>query len=112
MMVDFDRVMRGIDHYLDQEILSKMGWQKWVIGTAADLYTRNAKEIYHTLKENELVKMLGIIKDDMIDLDMMHEELMKQARKGPVTIDLPLGMGKLTLNERDVDLLHQHITSA
>lgn len=111
-MVSFEKVMAGIDHYLDQEILSKMGWQKWVIGTAADLYTRNATEIYHTLKDNDLVKMLGIIHDDMIDLDIMHEELMKQARKGPVTIDLPLGMGRLTLNENDVELLRQHIMRA
>lgn len=112
MMVDFDKVMRGIEHYLDQEILSKMGWQKWVIGTAAELYVMNAREIYNSLKENDLVKMLGIIKDDMIDLDMMHDSLRKQAAKGPVSLDLPLGMGKLTLNERDVDLLYQHIINA
>lgn len=111
-MVDFEKVMRGVEHFLDNEILSKMGWQRWVLGTAIELYLKNSKEIYQHLSNEDLIKMLGVIDGDMIDIDAIHREMMKQAQKGSVTIDLPIGMGKVTLTERDVDLLYQHIMNA
>lgn len=48
----------------------------------------------------------------MIDVDKLHRALTEQASKGNVSVDLPLGMGRLTLTQRDVESLHNYIVNA
>lgn len=111
-MVDIDRIVRGVMRYLDREVLDKMGWQRWVLGTGVSLYAKNAREIFEEWKDKEVIRMLGVVDGDMIDLDKLHKELMEQARKGAITIDLPAGLGRVTLSDHDVDLMHNYIINA
>ena len=43
-----------------------------------------------------------------INVEALHEELLKQARKSPVTFNLPM-LGNVTLNEADVQKLYSDI---
>ena len=46
--------------------------------------------------------------DDRIDVDLLYNELKKQAQKGAITFNVPL-LGAITLNDTDLDKLYQRI---
>lgn len=109
-MYNLNQVMTGLTKFIDNEILTKInGWQKWVIGTGLGIATTKMENIFNSLKHNELIKALDLIdENDHINVDVIYEELMKQAQKEPITIDLPM-LGALTLKEQDVMSLYNYI---
>ena len=109
-MYSLGQVVGGITNYLDAEVLSKIaGWQKWVIGAGLGVTLNKSANIFNELKNNPMIKALGVIdKNDMIDVDTLYHEIKKQAKKGPVTFNLPL-VGNMTLNESDVDKMYNNI---
>ena len=109
-MYEFSRVLNGITKYVDTEIVDKInGWQKWIVGGGVGIALSNSTNIFNRLKENEFVKMLGIInEEDKIDVDKIYKEIKTQAKKGPVTFNAPL-VGAITFTEADVDKLYQLI---
>lgn len=113
-MVSVSQVQVGVVKYIDDEILSKIqGWEKWVLGAGAGIAARRTVNIFNALKSSNVVKMLGIIdENDMIDIDLLHEEFAKQAKdKGAITFNVPL-IGALTLNASDVEKLYSYIVNA
>lgn len=113
-MVNFSQVQTGLSKYVDHEIIGKIsGWQKWVIGTFVGIALSKSTEVFNQLKQNQFVKMMGIIDaDDHIDLDLLYREVKKQAEEsGAITFDVPM-MGALTLNETDVDKLYEYIRNS
>lgn len=109
-MYNLNQVMSGLTKFIDNEILTKInGWQKWVIGAGLGIATTKMENIFNSLKHNELIKVLDLIdENDHINVDVIYEELMKQAQKEPITIDLPM-LGALTLKEQDVMSLYNYI---
>ena len=109
-MYNLGQVVGGISNYLDAEILGKItGWQKWIVGAGLGLSINKATNIFNELKNNAMIKTLEIIDDnDMIDVDTLYREVKKQARKGPITFNVPM-IGNLTLNESDVDKIYNNI---
>jgi hypothetical protein len=109
-MYNLDQVMTGLTKFIDNEIINSIsGWQKWVVGTGLGIATTKGTHIFESLKQNELIKMLELIdENDNIDVDTIYEELLKQARRGPITIELPM-VGNLTLKEQDVISLYNYI---
>lgn len=109
-MVNLAQVQAGLNQYIAQEFLSKMtGWQKWVFGASAAMLNSNIANVFNQLKENGLVKMLGVIdQNDNIDLDKLYAAFKEQARQSSITFDLPV-VGATTLNESDVDKLYSFI---
>lgn len=109
-MYNLGQVVRGISEYLDNEIVYKIsGWQRWVVGAGLGVSLNRSTEIFNELKKNEIVKTLGLIdNDDKIDVDTIYKELVKQAKKGAITFDLPM-IGSITLNEKDVNKLYDYI---
>ncbi len=110
MSVSLAQVQSGVVKYVDNEILPKItDWRRWVLGAAVGTALSNMGGIFSELKEQPLVKMLGVIDDkDMIDIDKIYKEIVKQAAKGPVTFDVPM-MGPLTLSQADVESLYRYI---
>lgn len=109
-MYNLGQVVRGISEYLDNEIVYKIsGWQRWVVGAGLGVSLNRSTEIFNELKKNEIVKTLGLIdNDDKIDVDTIYKELVKQAKKGAITFNLPM-IGSITLNEKDVNKLYDYI---
>lgn len=111
-MYEYNKVINGIAKYVDSEIVDNItGWQKWVIGSGVAIALSNTTDFFNKLKQNEFVKMLGIIdKNDKIDVDKIYKELKKQAKKSSITFNVPM-IGAMTLNELDVDKIYELIKS-
>lgn len=111
-MYNYSQVISGIAKYIDTEIVNKIvGWKKWVVGSGIGLALSNTTEVFNQLKNNEFVKMLGVIdKEDKIDVDKIYKEMKKQAKKSAVTFDMPM-IGAITLNEQDLDRMYELIKS-
>lgn len=109
-MYEYIKVLNGITTYIDKEIIDKInGWQKWIVGSGIGIAMSNSTNVFNELKNNQFIKMLGIInKDDKIDVDKIYKEFKKQAKKSAITFDVPL-IGTITLTEQDVDKLYEYI---
>lgn len=109
-MATLAQVKTGAAAYIEQEIISKIGgWQKWVAGAAVSMALNRADAIFEALRQNPAVQLLGIVDGDgNIDLDALYAEFKKQAQRGSVAFDVPM-IGKLTLNESDVDKIYNSI---
>lgn len=112
-MVHKSKVLTGIAGYIDDEIVSKMagGWKAWLIGSAAGLATARAGKLIDELLRNPMVTALGLAEGENIDVDAIYAELLKQARKGSATVDLPV-VGPITFGVADVESLYRHIMGA
>lgn len=109
-MANLGQVKNGLARYIDREITAKMtGWQKWVFGAMAGVALNNTAGIFEQLKQMPVVKMLGVVDaNDNIDMDSLYHQFKEQARKGPITFDVPM-IGPMTLNEGDVDKIYNAI---
>ena len=111
-MYEYSRVINAIATFVDNEILTNVnGWQKWVLGSGLGIALSDSEELFNTLKNNEIVKMLKIVDDDKINVDKIYKELKKQAKKSPVSFSIPM-IGTLTLKEEDVDRLYEIIQNS
>ena len=109
-MISYDQFMNGTAKYIEDDILKKMsGYQKWLMGTAVGIGIKRIDDMYDKIVSNPIVEMLGLIdENDMIDDDVIYEELKKQAHTTPAVLEIPL-IGKITMNEQDVDKWHNYI---
>lgn len=108
-MYEYNKVINAIATFIDEEILTNInGWQKWVLGSGVGIALSDSKELFNSLKGNEIIKMLKIVDGDQINVDKIYKELKKQAKKSPVTFNIPM-IGTLTLKEEDVDKLKEII---
>ena len=74
------------------------------------LLIKKSGAILDSYKDNQLVKILGIMDSEgNVDIDVLAEELKKNIPKGGVRVDIPI-IGVLTFKENDVDKLYEYIT--
>lgn len=112
-MVHMSKVMRGIANYVDREIVGKLrgSLSAWIVGGVTVLALNKAETIMHNLNDNPMVKALGIIDGEQVDVESLYRELRTQAEKSNATVDLPL-IGSITLGVNDVDRLYRLIMEA
>lgn len=109
-MIDYKHVMQGIMTFMDKELLPKMsGYQRWIFGTGCGIAGKKCENIFTAIKDNSILKTLDLVDGDKINVDLLYEELAKQAAKGSVDIDVPM-IGTIKLDKTDVDKLHRYIT--
>ena len=109
-MVHKSKVLNGIASYIDDEIVSKMAgsWKAWVFGSAAGIVVSRADGLISAAANNPMVKALGLIDGETIDVDAVCAELRKQAQKGTATLDIPI-IGPVSFGSSDVESLYRHI---
>ncbi len=108
-MYNIEQVVNGITRYIDEDIISKTnGYQKWILGVGTGLIMNKSTELFNEIQKNPLIKSLGVIDGNEIDVDLLYREFKKQADKGSITFDIPLG-GKLTLDTNDIDKIYECI---
>lgn len=109
-MVSMEQVKRGIARYLDEEFTNKMnGWQKWVFGVGSAMLLENFSTVINNLKKNPMVEYIQLFDESgNVAVERIHQHLRAQARKGPITFDIPM-LGSITLNDADVEKLYQFI---
>jgi len=116
-MVPITQVKAGLETYIQQEILTKTeGLPRWGVGAMLGIAFKKSESIIAQLRQNKFIQAMGLIDEQgNIDVDLIYNELKKQAVKTDATIDLkimdvPLGTIKLT--SADVDALYQAIRAA
>lgn len=109
-MVTVSKIQQGVSAYIAEEFLGRLnGLQKWGVDIVTSLLLANSAEIFNRCKNNEAVKLMGVIdENDNIDIDKLYTYARAAAVKGPVTFSMPL-VGAVTLNEGDVDKLYNCI---
>lgn len=109
-MYNYNKVIEGLMTFVDKELIPKMeGYQRWVFGTACGIMGKKCEKIYESLKDVALLKTLDVLDGEQVNVDLLYEELAKQASKSPVTIEIPM-LGTIRLDKSDVDKLHRYIT--
>lgn len=108
-MYEYNKILDAISKFVDEDILTNVnGWQKWLLGSGLGLVLSDSEDMFNQIKNNEFVKMLKIVDGDKINVDKIYKELKKQAKKTPISINIPM-IGVLTLKEEDVDKLYKLI---
>lgn len=109
-MVHYTKVINGIVEFIDHDMISKMAgnWRAWGIGTIVALVARRAPEIFNKLKSNPMVETMGLIDGEMVDVDAIYSELIKQSQKSSATVEFPL-IGPVAYSSADVEELYRCI---
>lgn len=110
-MIHKSKVLHGVAAYIDDEIVSKLAgsWKAWAVGGLAGIAVSRGDALISQYANNPIVKALGLMDGDMIDVEAIATELRRQASRGPATIDVPL-IGPITFGPSDIDSLYRHIT--
>jgi hypothetical protein len=95
---------------MEREIASKMNgsFKSWMLGAAVGLVTTRADALLAGLLQNPMLTALHLVEGEMVDVDAIYGELLKQAQKSSATISLPL-VGTVTFKENDVEALYRYI---
>lgn len=113
-MVSIERVEKGIANYMDTELMAKLpanGWERVVIGAAIGIAVKRSERVVNALKDNAIVKTLGVITEDgAVDVDTLKEAAMEQVKKqGFAEIGgIPI-IKKITFRAEDVEKLYHYI---
>ena len=109
-MVHVDKVKNGVVKFIDTEVVNKLpGWKSWVFGAGAILMLSKADAIIERAKEHPMVKMMGVIDGDMVDVDALYAAFKKQAQTvGAVDISVP-AIGDMRMGVADIDRLYNFI---
>lgn len=110
-MVKFEKVIDGINRYLNYELYAGMNdWQEIIARMAVSRVVGNTDSLKHLLETNPIAKMFAIIDSEgNVDVDGIMKELREQmAHKGKIEFSVPL-FGKFTFSVNDVDKLYNTI---
>lgn len=109
-MVTLQQFTDGLKGYMQSGVLPHLPTDKqFLAGVALGVATSKADKVAQTLKDNQLVKMLGLIDGDMLDDEALIVAMREQMnRQGSWQLDVPL-LGRLTFTAQDVDALQRAI---
>jgi hypothetical protein len=109
-MVNIEQVKQGFARYVDAEFTNKMtGINRWLVGGIAGIAILRAENIYNHLKDMSFIKMLDVVDENgMIDIDIIYNAFLDQARRGEAVIDMPM-VGQTKFSEHDIEMLYRYI---
>lgn len=113
-MVTVDKIQRGAARYVDMEMLPHLeGKDKWIITGAVTLYLAKLPALVQGIKDNEMVKVLGIISADgsSVDIDALINSIRPAAQQSPASFRIPFG-GTLQFTIEDIEKLKTYIMQA
>lgn len=114
MKVTVAQAAAGLDSYIQSEFVGKIqDWRKWAVAAGSGLVKDKAVNIVNSLKNNPVVKTMGIIdEDDKIDIEILYKHFYKAAEAtGPVTQNILL-LGPTTFTASDIEKLYTAIMTA
>lgn len=111
--MEFEKVIKGLMTYIEREMVPGMnGWQTIAAGVAMNRIARRSEHLKQWMHETPILKVMGIINDEGVDINGLAEDLKIQIeRKGKLTLEIPM-MGKYTFYAADIDKLRNTIMEA
>lgn len=112
-MVTYGQIIDGLTKFIDFELISQLtGNQKILLGIGSGIALRKGENVYNTLRNNSVVKMLDIMDGEgRIDIETLYQEAKKQVEKEVIRLELPI-IGTLKLNEEDIEKLYNYIKNS
>lgn len=109
-MIHYSRVVQGILKYIQNEMAGKLAgsWKAWAMNIMAGMAASKAEPLIRELSANSVVKALGLIDGENVNVDALMGELRKQAKDSTATINIPM-IGVYTIGIADVDALDRYI---
>lgn len=109
-MIHYSRVISGAVNYIDSEIIAQMNGslKGWGLGIVTGLMAKRAEQLFSELRQNPLLVSLGIVEDEMVDIEAIYAEALRMAQKGSATVNLPM-VGAVTFRAADVESLYRHM---
>lgn len=108
-MYHYKTVLHGLVKFVDEELVPKMtGLNKWLFGTGAGIIANKGEHVFHALKDIELLHTLELIDEEKINVTCIYKELLRQAEKGEIHIEIPM-IGTIKLDHSDVEKMYRYI---
>lgn len=112
--MEFDKVMRGIAKFLDNEVYCKMNdWQEMLARIAVSRVIGNTEALKTTLKNDSIVKVLSVMDDKgNVEIEGLLRDIKAHlTQKGKITLSISL-FGNMSFVPDDVDTLRRYIMEA
>lgn len=109
--MEFERVLKGIMKYLNNEIYAGMNdWQEMLARLAVSRIIGNEQNLKNMLMTNPFIKTFAIIdQNGMVDVEGLMRDIKTQIQeKEKISFSLPI-FGRFTFTAADVDKLHHTI---
>lgn len=109
--MEFERVLKGIMKYLNNEIYAGMNdWQEMLARLAVSRVIGNEQNLKNMLMTNPFIKTFAIIdQNGMVDVEGLMRDIKTQIQeKEKISFSLPI-FGRFTFTAADVDKLHRTI---
>lgn len=109
-MIHYTKVINGLMRYIDADILAQFNgsFGAWGAAIILGLTAKRVEQVYHSIANNALVKALGIIDGELIDIEAIYAETLKASQKGSATLSLPI-IGPITFKTADVESAYRYI---
>lgn len=107
----FERVINGINKYINAEIYSTMNdWQEILARVAVSRMIGNTENLKQSLTSNGFLRTFAILDEaGNVDVEGLAKDIKNQIlAKGKMTVTFPL-MPSLTFKPEDVDTLMRYI---
>jgi hypothetical protein len=111
MSVSFEKVIDGINRYIDKNIYSNLNpTQEFLARIVVGRFNQNADTFKKNMMQNGFMKTLCIIDSEgMVDVDSLFCDIKREVeRQNGLQIDIPY-IGKLKFCVDDVDALKREI---
>ena len=111
MKVEFEKVIDGINRYIDREIYGNLNdLQEMLARLAVGRINQNSDGIKKYLMTNGFCKTLCLVDSEgMVDVDDILQDIRAEIdRKGSIQVEIPF-IGKLPFRANDIDLLRSEI---
>lgn len=111
MKLTQEQVLNGLVQYVDHEVISNLPTAgKWILGTGIGIAMSKANDIVYELKDNTIIKAMGIVDEaGMFDEELIIKNMKESARRyGKMEISVPM-IGRLSFDESDIDLLKNYL---
>lgn len=109
-MVHYTKVVNGLIKYIESDILAQLNGSlgAWGASIVVGLVAKRIEQVYHDLTSNAMVKALGVVDGEMINIEVIYAEALKAAQKGSATVTMPF-VGPVTLKVADVESAYRFI---
>lgn len=116
-MATMEQIKRGMMSFVDEEILAKMpmGLKKVALATGFSLAIENADKTLRKNIDHPIIKMLGVIDGDTIDIDqvasVMTRYISDEGFKQNVSL-MGISFGDMVFRKSDVENIRSRILNA
>ena len=109
-MIHYTKVINGLVKYIESDILAQLNGSlgAWGAALVVGLVVKRINQVFHEIAGNPLIKVLGVIDGEMVDIESIYAEVLKASQRGSATVAMPF-IGPITFKTADVESIYRYI---